>query len=67
MMNANLGSFARMRRIQTLRDQAELLRRLAANFDMPTIKADLMRLAERCDALADGLARELAQRPNVFS
>jgi hypothetical protein len=47
-----------MERIKTLRDQAELLRRLAASFDAPEIKADLQSLAERCESLAETLSRK---------
>lgn len=41
-----------MTRVETLRDQALALCALAASFDDQTIRADLVRLAERCEALA---------------
>jgi len=47
-----------MERIKTLRDQAEFLRRLAASFDAPEIKADLQSLAERCESLAETLSHK---------
>ena len=51
-----------MHRVQTLKEQADLLRRLADSFEMPRIKEDLLNLAERCDQLAAKAARELAEQ-----
>ena len=48
-----------MQRVKTLQEQAELLRQLAKSFDMPTVKEDLLRLAERCDRLAQKILREV--------
>jgi len=57
-----------MRRVETLRAQAGLLRRLAASFDSPQIKEDLLRLAGRCDGLAADLSRQAsAQRMRAVS
>ncbi len=50
-----------MARVETLREQANLLRRLAESFEMPQIKEDLLNLAERCDQLAASVARLLAE------
>jgi len=49
-----------MQRVETLRDQANLLRRLAESFELPQIKEDLLHLAARCDELAANVARALA-------
>jgi hypothetical protein len=51
-----------MGRIETLREQADLLRRLAMSFDSPQIKQDLLGLAERCDRLAAKSSRGLAEQ-----
>jgi hypothetical protein len=48
-----------MRRVETLRKQASLLHRLAASFDSPQIKEDLLRLAGRCDRLAADILQQL--------
>ncbi len=50
-----------MQRVATLRDQANLLRRLAESFELPQIKEDLLNLAARCDELAANVARALAE------
>lgn len=49
-----------MQRVQKLKDQANLLRRLAESFEAPQIKEDLLNLATRCDQLAARVARMLA-------
>ena len=49
-----------MQRVETLREQANLLRRLADSFETPQIKEDLLNLAARCDQLAASVARLLA-------
>jgi hypothetical protein len=51
-----------MQRAETLRKQADLLRRMATSFDSPQIKQDLLNLAERCERLAAEFSRELAGR-----
>jgi hypothetical protein len=50
-----------MQRVETLREQANLLRRLAESFELPQIKEDLLHLAARCDELAGNVARALAE------
>jgi len=50
-----------MQRVEILRDQANLLRRLADSFEVPQIKEDLLNLAARCDQLAANVARALAE------
>lgn len=50
-----------MQRVDKLKDQANLLRRLADSFEVPQIKEDLMHLAARCDELAAKVARMLAE------
>jgi len=49
-----------MKQTETLREQAALLRNLAAGFDISSIKEDLLNLAGRCDQLADKAAREIS-------
>lgn len=51
-----------MKRVETLREQARVLRTLAASFDVPQIKEDLLELAERCDQLAVGIGHYIAER-----
>jgi hypothetical protein len=51
-----------MGRIETAREQADLLRRLAMSFDSPQIKQDLLGLAERCNRLAAKFSRGLAEQ-----
>jgi len=48
-----------MERIKTLRDQAVILRTLAASFDIEDIRERLLNLARQCDDLADSLERDL--------
>ena len=50
-----------MPRAEVLREQAQLLRKLAESFEMPEIRQDLFNLAERCEQLAAKLARELGE------
>ena len=63
-----------MTRVETLREQASILRAVAASFDDEVIRTDLLRLAQRCDELAARMAaaiqrdasrpiRELGQQP----
>jgi hypothetical protein len=47
-----------MTRVETLKEQIELLRRLASTFDTPVIKEDLLRLADRCEHLLAEIASE---------
>ena len=51
-----------MGRIEMLREQADLLRRLAMSFQSPQIKEDLLSLAARCDRLAAKFTRGLAEQ-----
>ena len=51
-----------MQRVEMLKQQAEVLRRMAASFDAPVIKEDLLSLAERCETAAANIARELKER-----
>jgi len=48
-----------MTRVQTLREQASVLRKLAESFDDEVIRSDLVRLAERCEDLATKIAAAL--------
>ena len=50
-----------MTRVETLREQASVLRALAASFDDPSIRTDLLRLAERCEELATRMAAAIQQ------
>ncbi len=55
-----------MTRVQTLREQARVLRALAGSFDDETIRTDLLSLAERCEETAARIAesiRETMSRP----
>jgi hypothetical protein len=51
-----------MPRVEVLREQAQLLRKLAESFEMPEIRQDLSKLADRCEQLAAKLTRELGER-----
>ncbi len=50
-----------MTRVETLREQASILRALAATFDDQVIRGDLLRLAERCEELATRMAAAIQQ------
>ncbi len=55
-----------MTRVETLREQASILRALSATFDDAVIRADLLGLAERCEDLAARMAAAIqrtASRP----
>lgn len=39
-----------------------MMRRLAESFDIPQIREEIMRLAERCDELAAKVAREISEQ-----
>ena len=45
-----------MTRVETLLEQASVLRTLADSFDDELIRADLLRAAERCEDLAKRIA-----------
>ena len=51
-----------MPRATVLREQAALMRRLAESFEAPQVRQELLDLAEKCEALAVRVARELAAR-----
>jgi hypothetical protein len=51
-----------MTRIETLREQAHVMRTLARSFDSPALRGELMALARRCEELAAEAAREIAER-----
>ncbi len=55
-----------MTRVETLREQASVLRTLAESFDDKVIRGDLLRVAERCEDIADkileALQREASRR-----
>jgi len=54
-----------MDRLECLRSQAEVLRRLAGSFDRPELRRNLLAIATRCEEMvADGL-REEAERQRV--
>ncbi len=46
---------------KTLREQASALRLLATYFEANLIRDDLLRLAERCEELADEIEREITE------
>ena len=55
-----------MTRVETLREQASVLRTLADSFDDEAIRSELLRVAERCQELADRIAatiRSQGSRP----
>jgi hypothetical protein len=51
-----------MKRVEILKEQAVVLRTLAESFDVPSIKEDLLNLAERCDRLAINMARQISDQ-----
>jgi hypothetical protein len=51
-----------MKRVQILQEQSVLLRKMAESFDDPTMKSDLLNLAEQCDRLAAAAARKISDR-----
>ena len=51
-----------MERVETLREQASVLRSLAKSFDSLSFEGDLMALAKRCAELADEIERDLIER-----
>jgi hypothetical protein len=48
-----------MTRVETLREQARVLRSLARSFDDNVIAQDLTKLAERCDELSAQIAQSI--------
>jgi hypothetical protein len=42
-----------MNKLESLKEQAKVLRMLAASFDMPDIRDQLLAMAEKCEALAE--------------
>jgi hypothetical protein len=51
-----------MKRVEIMREQGAILRSLAASFDDPKIKADLLGLAAQCDQLAEEATRIIVGR-----
>lgn len=51
-----------MQRVEVLKQQAELLRRMAASFHALVIKEDLLNIAERCETVAERVRLELLKR-----
>lgn len=51
-----------MTRVQTLREQASIMRTLAKSFDSPALRAELLVIAQRCEELADEAARQISVR-----
>ncbi len=50
-----------MTRVETLREQARVLRSLAGSFDDPGIRKDLTALAERCEQMAARIEESIRQ------
>jgi hypothetical protein len=50
-----------MTRVQTLREQARVLRSLAGSFDDVTIRGDLTALAVRCEEMAVRIEESIRQ------
>jgi hypothetical protein len=51
-----------MTRVDTLREQALVMRALAKTFDSPALRSELMVIAKRCEELAGEAAREISER-----
>ena len=51
-----------MNRVEILREQAAVFRNLVERVTSPQFKEELLFLAERCDRLADNMAREISDR-----
>jgi hypothetical protein len=51
-----------MTRVETLREQALVMRALAKTFDSPALQSELMLLANRLEELAGEAVREISQR-----
>jgi hypothetical protein len=50
-----------MTRLDFLRNQAQVLRRLAESFDVPDLRRDVLAIAARCEELAANILREEAE------
>ena len=50
-----------MTRLDFLRSQAEVLRRLAESFDVPDLRRDVLAIAARCEELASEILCEEAE------
>jgi hypothetical protein len=50
-----------MTRVETLREQARVLRSLAGSFDDEAIRSDLLSLAQRCEETAARIADSIRQ------
>ena len=50
---------------ESLREQASVLRLLATYFEAYLIRDDLLRLAERCEELADEIEREISEHGSI--
>jgi hypothetical protein len=50
-----------MTRVGQLREQARVLRVLAASFDIPSIREELQALSERCETLAASIEKTVKQ------
>jgi hypothetical protein len=50
-----------MTRLDFLRSQAQVLRRLAESFDVPELRRDVLAIAARCEELASEVLREEAE------
>jgi hypothetical protein len=51
-----------MDRVETLREQASILRSLAISFEGHTLRENLLYVAKRCEQLADEAEREITER-----
>lgn len=51
-----------MTRVETLREQASVLRTLANSFNDELIRSDLVRVAERCEELANRIAATIQRQ-----
>ena len=50
-----------MTRVEFLRSQAEVLRRLADSFDIPDLRQDVLAIAVRCEELVAEILRQEAE------
>jgi hypothetical protein len=50
---------------ESLREQANALRLLATYFEAHLIRDDLLRLAERCEEVADEIEREITEHRSI--
>jgi hypothetical protein len=50
---------------EQFQEQADILRNLAASFDIASIREELLALAEKCEALAKDTAEGSAAKPHV--